>query len=232
MISRKAAADLGVEWATPSILIHPRRTGEDSYGFAVTAVEVIGIHAAPYRFLAYMDASQAGSHGPGRAGEPGERHPGARAVPWTTSNAALFEVGAVSSVQPATVVADTFRDLLGRFIGLLRVVQGAVFLLALAIAFNSASLNLDERARDYATMFAFGVSRRRALALAVAEGALLGPALHRAGPGSGLRPGPLVRGQRVPANRPRHRPAAVAHARRRWRWWWPWEWRRWPWPPC
>jgi putative ABC transport system permease protein len=87
---------------------------------------------------------------------------------------ALFPVGAISSVQPATVVADTFRDLLGRFIGLLRVVQGAVFLLALAIAFNSASLNLDERARDYATMFAFGVSRRRALGLAVAEGAILG----------------------------------------------------------
>jgi putative ABC transport system permease protein len=53
-------------------------------------------------------------------------------------------------------------------------VQGAVFVLALAIAFNSASLNLDERARDYATMFAFGVSRRRALGLAMAEGALLG----------------------------------------------------------
>ena len=72
------------------------------------------------------------------------------------------------------MVADTFRDLIGRFIGLLQVVQVAVFVLALAIAFNSASLNLDERARDYATMFAFGVTRRRAVGLAMIEGALLG----------------------------------------------------------
>ncbi|MCU0281332.1 MAG: FtsX-like permease family protein [Acidimicrobiia bacterium] len=173
VISRKAAGDLGVGLGDLVTLIHPQRTGEDSFGFALTALEVTGIHAAPYRFLAYMDASQAGMMGlagmvnqvnlapaPGKTVDDVKR--------------ALFSVGAVSSVQPATVVADTFRDLLGRFIGLLRVVQGAVFLLALAIAFNSASLNLDERARDYATMFAFGVSRRQALGLAMAEGAILG----------------------------------------------------------
>jgi len=173
VLSRKAAGDLGVGLGDTVRLLHPQRTGEDSFGFAVTAVEVTGIHAAPYRFLAYMDASQAEMMGlagmvnqvnlapaPGKSVDDVKR--------------ALFSVGAVSSVQPATVVADTFRELLGRFVGLLRVVQGAVFLLALAIAFNSASLNLDERARDHATMFAFGVSRRRALGLAMAEGALLG----------------------------------------------------------
>ena len=67
----------GWKWATRCSLTHPRRTGEDSYGFGLTVVEVIGIHAAPYRFLAYMDASQAEGDGPRRRGEPGECHPGA-----------------------------------------------------------------------------------------------------------------------------------------------------------
>ncbi|MFH1330291.1 MAG: FtsX-like permease family protein [Actinomycetota bacterium] len=184
VISRKAAADLGVEAGDTVPLIHPRRTGEDSYGFAVTTVEVIGIHAAPYRFLAYMDASQAEAMG--LAGLVNQVN--ATPAPGRTVDdvkRSLFEVGAVSSVQPATVVADTFRDLLGRFIGLLRVVQGAVFVLALAIAFNSASLNLDERARDHATMFAFGVSRRRALGLAMVEGTLLGLLATALGLGAG-----------------------------------------------
>jgi putative ABC transport system permease protein len=184
VLSRKAAADLGVEVGDTVTLIHPRRTGVDSYGFAVTGFEVIGIHAAPYRFLAYMDASQAEAMG--LAGLVNQVN--ATPAPGRTVDdvkRSLFEVGAVASVQPATVVADTFRDVLGRFIGLLRVVQGAVFVLALAIAFNSASLNLDERARDHATMFAFGVSRRRALALAMAEGTLLGLLATALGLGGG-----------------------------------------------
>jgi putative ABC transport system permease protein len=173
IISRKAAADLDAGLGDVVTLIHPQRTGDASFGFAVTSVEVVGIHAAPYRFLAYMDVSQAEAMGLAGVVNQVNLMP----APGTSVDdvkRALFSVGAVSSVQPATVVADTFRDLLGRFIGLLRVVQGAVFLLALAIAFNSASLNLDERARDYATMFAFGVSRRRALGLAMKEGAILG----------------------------------------------------------
>jgi putative ABC transport system permease protein len=173
IISRKAAADLGVGPGDTVTLLHPRRTGEDSFGFAAATVPVAGVHGAPYRFLAYMDSSQAEMMGlAGRVNQVNAAPAAGRTV--AEVKRALFGLDAVSSVQPATVVADTFRDLLGRFIGLLRVVQVAVFVLALAIAFNSASLNLDERARDHATMFAFGVTRRRALGLAMVEGTLLG----------------------------------------------------------
>ncbi len=173
VIARKAAEDLGVGVGDQIVLIHPRRTGEASYGFAATSVEVVGIHETPYRFLAYLDVSQAEALGLGGLVNQVNATP-APGNSLDDVKRSLFEVEAVASVQPATVVADTFRDLLERFIGVLHVVQGAVFLLALAIAFNSASLNLDERARDYATMFAFGVSRGRALALAMVEGAMLG----------------------------------------------------------
>lgn len=173
VISSRAAADLGAGVGDTVTLLHPRRTGEASYEFAITPVRVAGIHAAPYRFLAYMDASQARAMGlAGMVNQVNATPAPGRAL--GDVKRSLFTVEAVSSVQPATVVADTFRDVVGRFIGILRVVQAAVFILALAIAFNAASLNLDERAREYATIFAFGVSRGRALAMAVAEGALLG----------------------------------------------------------
>ncbi|MBM3695038.1 MAG: FtsX-like permease family protein [Actinobacteria bacterium] len=173
IIARKAAGDLGVGVGDAVTLVHPRRRAEGTYEFVLATIRVAGIHAAPYRFLAYMDASQ--SDRMGLNGMVNQVN-AAPATGHTVDDVKrdLFRLESVASVQPATVVADTFRDLLGRFIGLLRVVQGAVFVLALAIAFNAASLNLDERARDLATMFAFGVTRRRALRLAMAEGALLG----------------------------------------------------------
>jgi putative ABC transport system permease protein len=184
IISRKAAADLGVGPGDTITLLHPRRTGEGAFGLATATLPVVGVHGAPYRFLAYMDAAQAEMMG--LAGQVNQVN-AAPAPGRTVSEVkrALFGLDAVSSVQPATVVADTFRDLLGRFIGLLRVVQVAVFVLALAIAFNSASLNLDERARDHATMFAFGVTRRRALGIAVVEGLLLGLLATAAGLAAG-----------------------------------------------
>ena len=42
------------------------------------------------------------------------------------------------------------------------------------IAFNTANLNAEERARDHATMFAYGVPVRRAVANLSMEGLLLG----------------------------------------------------------
>ena len=49
-----------------------------------------------------------------------------------------------------------------------------VLLLALLIAFNTAAINLDARAREHATMFAFGVRVRTALRMAVTESLVIG----------------------------------------------------------
>ena len=51
---------------------------------------------------------------------------------------------------------------------------GVVLLLALLIAFNTAAINLDSRAREHATMFAFGVRVRTALRMAVTESLVIG----------------------------------------------------------
>ena len=46
--------------------------------------------------------------------------------------------------------------------------------LALLIAFNAFEHRIDERARESATMFAYGVRRRTVLGMAVAESAMVG----------------------------------------------------------
>ena len=50
----------------------------------------------------------------------------------------------------------------------------AVLLLALLIAFNSTSINMDERARENATMFAYGLPVGRVLLVSVVESVLIG----------------------------------------------------------
>jgi putative ABC transport system permease protein len=173
LISQKAAADLAVGVGETVTLSHPVRTGLLSFSFEETELEVLGVHRQPYRFALYMDDSQTelmGMEGmvnlvsvtPAQGGSIDE------------VKRELFGVEAVASVQPASVAADTLRDLLSDFLAVFQAIEVVVFLLALVIAFNSASLNLDERARDHATMFAFGVRVRTALRMAVVEGATLG----------------------------------------------------------
>ena len=53
-------------------------------------------------------------------------------------------------------------------------IQAAVIALALVIAYNTASINMDERRREHATMFAYGLPVRSVLGMAVVESALLG----------------------------------------------------------
>jgi putative ABC transport system permease protein len=56
----------------------------------------------------------------------------------------------------------------------LRIVEMAALALALLIAFNSASIAMEERVREQATMFAFGLPVRTVLRLLVTESLLIG----------------------------------------------------------
>ena len=77
-------------------------------------------------------------------------------------------------VEPVQAFAQSIRDLMAQMLGILRVIEGAVLLLALLIAFNSSAISVDERARENATMFAFGVPVRRVLANTVIESVVIG----------------------------------------------------------
>jgi putative ABC transport system permease protein len=86
----------------------------------------------------------------------------------------LFGQPGVASVQPVREYTNTIRKEIDRFLGILTVVEAAVLLLALLIAFNSASINADERARDHATMFAFGLPTPKVLRMNIVESGVVG----------------------------------------------------------
>ena len=65
-------------------------------------------------------------------------------------------------------------DSLQEFLGILRVAAAITLLLALLIAFNTASIGMDERSREHATMLAFGLLPRTVVGMAVTESAIIG----------------------------------------------------------
>jgi putative ABC transport system permease protein len=66
------------------------------------------------------------------------------------------------------------RDSVDEFTGILRVLEAFMLLLALLIAYNATSINADERRRERATLFAFGLPVHRVLLLEIVECALYG----------------------------------------------------------
>ena len=60
------------------------------------------------------------------------------------------------------------------FIGFMSIVVIAVLVLAFLIAFNSTSINIDERAREIATMFAFGLPIRTVTRMTMVENLITG----------------------------------------------------------
>ena len=84
------------------------------------------------------------------------------------------------------VSSQVVEDSLKEFTGIFQVLELFILVLALLIAYNATSINADERARERATLFAFGMPRRRVLALETAEGLIIGLLGAALGVGAGL----------------------------------------------
>lgn len=172
VLSEKAADDLGVGPGGTVHMHHPYREGL-GYRWVDSDVVVAGIHPNPYRFSAFMDLRHATLMN--LAGivnfytvEPGPD------VDRDAVIRSLFHVDGVSSVLPISTITETVRETIGSVADILDIVQGVSLLLAVLIAFNSSTISADERAREHATMFAFGVRLRTVLGMAVAESAIVG----------------------------------------------------------
>jgi putative ABC transport system permease protein len=173
VVSAKAAHDLGTGPGRVITLRHPQRSGLTSYRYVRSRVRVIGITPLPTRYVAFMDLGSASIMG--LSGITNTMIVVPRAgVTASEAERALFGQPGVASVQPVQGYTDSVRHELARVLDILLIVEGAVLLLALLIAFNSASINADERARDHATMFAFGLPVRRVVRMAITESAVMG----------------------------------------------------------
>jgi putative ABC transport system permease protein len=172
VISQVAAGDLGVHPGDTVALVHPALT---SAGFTMTTTEVTvdGIEPTPYRFGVYMDRSQLALFGAAGLANQAYVLPAAGASTEDVQRA-LFDLPGVASVQPVAASTKVLRDSMNTFTSVFRVLEAFILLLALLIAYNATSINADERARERATMFAFGLPVRKVIGLEIVEGLLYG----------------------------------------------------------
>jgi putative ABC transport system permease protein len=66
------------------------------------------------------------------------------------------------------------EDLMAQFVGIFQLFQGIVLLLAVLIAFSAAAIAVDERRREHATMFSYGVRPRKIVRMLLVESATVG----------------------------------------------------------
>jgi len=173
VISRKAADDLGVELGDQLNLEHPFREGPLAFRTVSTPLTVAGIHDNPLRGFSYValeDAAFAALDGMTNVVvvTPGED------LTLGEVQRALFAAPGFVAVQSAAEFTEAFDEIMGLLVYVLRVMQGVVLFIALLIAFNSTSINIDDRIREVATMFAFGVRRKTVTWVLIGENAILG----------------------------------------------------------
>jgi putative ABC transport system permease protein len=88
--------------------------------------------------------------------------------------AELLRRPAVAAVQGAAATTDAVDARLEQFNEILLVTVVIAGAMALLIAFNATAINADERAREHATMFAYGVTVARVVRGSVAEAVMIG----------------------------------------------------------
>ena len=172
LLARKAADDLHVGVGDTVVLRHPRRAGD---GMAIVSepVRVAGIHANPVRSFAYMDTAAAPALGLGGLADAVTVVP----RPGVTTlgiERRLFGQPGIASVRATADQASALRTAVDSFSGAISIVAFITLGLALLVAFTSTSVSVEERRREYATMFAFGLPVRSGLRVAATESLVTG----------------------------------------------------------
>jgi putative ABC transport system permease protein len=173
VIARKAADDLGVEVGDTLLLEHPFREGPFAFRTATTAMTVAGIHDNPVRGFSYVALDNARITGLEGLTNVLVVTP-AQGVTLAQIRRVLFAYPGIVAVDMVAEMAEGFDDLMALILQVLRIMQGAVLFIAFLIAFNSTSINIDDRLREVATMFAFGVRPRTVMWMQIGENVLLG----------------------------------------------------------
>lgn len=172
-IARRAAEDLGVGIGDRVLVAHPVPTGPDSYRLVSTALPVTGIDSSPFRFAAYANrAAAARLHVAGLANRVSVV-PAPGAGPEDVKRA-LLRMPSVTGVQGAAALTDAVDQRMDQFADVLLITVTVAILMAVLIAFNATAINVDERAREHATMFAYGVTTGRVTVAGMVEALLIG----------------------------------------------------------
>jgi len=173
VIAPKAASDLDVAVGETLTVRLPRRTGPYSFSLETMDLEVSGINGHPFRSITYMSTDHAALLGLEGLANVVSIVP-ADGVEIGDLQADFLTIGQVTSVQRADAMARLMEDLMSQFVGIFQLFEFVVLVLAVLIAFNAASIAVDERRREHATMFAYGVRPRTVVRMLVSESAIVG----------------------------------------------------------
>ena len=173
VVSAKAASDLDVTVGDTVAARRPRQPGPASFALETMDLTVSGINGHPFRSVAYMSTAHAALLGLDGLANVVSVVP-SDGVETGDLQAELLAVGEVTSVQRADSMAQLIEDMMAQFVGIFQLFEVVVLVLAVLIAFNAASIAVDERKREHATMFAYGVRRRTVVSMLVLESAVVG----------------------------------------------------------
>lgn len=172
-ISPEAANDLGVEVGSKVTI---RVAGRDADGNTTEQqlpLTVSGLTGDPFRVFAFADPALAGRVGLAGATNGLSIIP-EEGVPAGDVQRALAANPIVVTTRPVTADAEALADQVEQFNSIIQVAAFAAFMLAVLMAFNLASISLEERRREFATMFAYGMPVRRGLGIAASENLIIG----------------------------------------------------------
>ena len=172
VLADKALEDLSLEVGDEVVARVPTGTGE-GYALADVTFMVSGVHADPIRTLAYVDASDAGALGLEGMTNSVIVTP-ASGTSTDAIRRAAFDLPGIATIQPVADLTGLLADALDQFSSALAIAGLAVLVLAGLVAFNSSAISVDERQREHATLFAFGLPVGRVVRLLVVEGLLVG----------------------------------------------------------
>jgi putative ABC transport system permease protein len=173
LITEKAARDLGVDVGDNVTLHHPYRESRHAWRLAQTPVQVIGIHPDILRMAVYMDIKDAGVMNLDGVVNGLQINPAA-GIDVKELQRTLTQTEGVASVRRVSASLDAIKDFINEYVGVFRVIQFVVLIMAFLVAFNTTRTNMEERRRDLATMFAFGTRVRTAIRMAMVENLITG----------------------------------------------------------
>jgi putative ABC transport system permease protein len=173
VIARSAAKALHARVGDEVAVRHPVPRADGSFGLATTRLRLTGINDSPFRFIAYISPARAAAIGLGGLANRVSVVPARGHDPLDVKRA-LLPLAGVGAVQGASAITDAVDDRMSQFDDILGVILTIAFVMALLMAYNTSAINADERARESATMFAFGVPVRRVLRIGVAEALMIG----------------------------------------------------------
>ncbi len=184
VIAQRAAEDLHVGIGERLSVRYPVPSGLRSYQLASTSLPITGIDTSPLRFVAYATPGAAATTGLSGLVNRISVTPAAGHTAADVKRA-LLPLPAVTAVQGAAAMTDAVSQTMSQFTEVLIITVVIAIVMALLIAYNAAAINAEERTRETATMFAYGIRPVSVIGGNVLEALLIGLAATIVGVAAG-----------------------------------------------